>query len=71
VIGQSELKQEEVREGRMNSERDGINPAAMPSGTGCVECSGLDGCGGCIFADAPNAVTLAAATVHQSACIET
>jgi hypothetical protein len=27
----------------MNSEREGINPAAKPSGTGCVECSGLDG----------------------------
>jgi hypothetical protein len=27
----------------MNSERDGINPAAKPSGTGCVECSAVGG----------------------------
>ena len=27
----------------MKSERDGINPAAKPSGTGCVECSALGG----------------------------
>jgi hypothetical protein len=26
----------------MKSERDGINPAAKPSGTGCVECFALD-----------------------------
>src|SRR3954452_23790989 len=25
----------------MKSERDGINPAAIPSGTGCVECLAL------------------------------
>jgi hypothetical protein len=48
----------------MNSEREGINPAAKPSGIGCVDCSGLDG-GGYMFVDAPNAVTLAAVTVHQ------
>ena len=28
---------EEIREDPMKSERDGINPAAEPSGTGCVE----------------------------------
>jgi hypothetical protein len=27
----------------MKSERDGINPAAKPSGTGCVECLALGG----------------------------
>jgi uncharacterized UBP type Zn finger protein len=27
----------------MKSERDGINPAAEPSGTGCVECLALGG----------------------------
>jgi hypothetical protein len=27
----------------MKSERDGINPAAKPTGTGCVECSALGG----------------------------
>src|SRR5580700_12234568 len=27
----------------MKSERDGINPAAKPSGTGCVECSAMGG----------------------------
>ncbi len=27
----------------MKSERDGINPAAKPSGTGCVECSASGG----------------------------
>src|SRR5215469_1923638 len=27
----------------MNSETDGINPAAKPSGTGCVECLALGG----------------------------
>src|SRR5262249_32859207 len=27
----------------MKSERNGINPAAKPSGTGCVECSGSGG----------------------------
>jgi hypothetical protein len=27
----------------MNSKRDGINPAAKPSGTGCVECSARGG----------------------------
>ena len=27
----------------MKSERDGINPAVKPSGTGCVECSGAGG----------------------------
>ena len=27
----------------MKSERDGINPAAKPSGTGCVECSAVGG----------------------------
>jgi hypothetical protein len=27
----------------MKSERDGINPAVNPSGTGCVECLGLGG----------------------------
>src|SRR6195952_6176038 len=27
----------------MKPERDGINPAAEPSGTGCVECSALGG----------------------------
>jgi hypothetical protein len=27
----------------MRSERDGINPAVEPSGTGCVECLALGG----------------------------
>ncbi len=27
----------------MKSERDGINPAVEPSGTGCVECLALGG----------------------------
>ncbi|MGC1350718.1 MAG: UBP-type zinc finger domain-containing protein, partial [Xanthobacteraceae bacterium] len=27
----------------MKSDRDGINPAAKPSGTGCVECSAPGG----------------------------
>jgi hypothetical protein len=43
----------------MKSEMDGINPAVEPSGTGCVECLALGGCG-CISADAPNAGTSAA-----------
>jgi hypothetical protein len=34
-----QLKQTEIREERMKSERNGINPVAKPSGTGCVECS--------------------------------
>jgi Zn-finger in ubiquitin-hydrolases and other protein len=38
MIGHAELKQKEVREKPMKSERDGINPVAKPSGTGCVEC---------------------------------
>jgi len=38
-----QLKQTEVREEPMKSERDGINPAAKPSGTGCVECLALGG----------------------------
>src|SRR4051794_34357219 len=37
------LKQIEFREEPMKSERDGINKAAKPSGTGCVECSALYG----------------------------
>ncbi len=48
----------------MKSERDGINPAAKPSGTGCVECSAVGG-GGCIFADVSNAGTSAAVILHQ------
>ena len=48
----------------MRSERDGINPAAEPSGTGCVECLALAD-GGSISADAPNAGISAAAIVHQ------
>jgi hypothetical protein len=47
----------------MKSEMDGINPAVEPSGTGCVECLALGGCG-CISADAPNAGTSAAVIVH-------
>jgi len=34
---------EEVREEPMKSETNGINPAAEPSGTGCVECLALGG----------------------------
>ena len=49
----------------MKSERDGINPAAKPSGTGCCRMHWLSAGGGCIFADAPNVVTSAAAIVHQ------
>jgi hypothetical protein len=45
----------------MKSEREGINALAEPNCTGCVECLAV---GGCIFADAPNAVTSAAATIH-------
>jgi hypothetical protein len=48
----------------MKSERDGINPAVEPSGTGCVECLALGGCGS-VSADAPNAGTSAVAIVHQ------
>jgi hypothetical protein len=49
----------------MKSERDGINPAAKPSGTGCVECLALWADGGSISADAPNAGISAAVTVHR------
>jgi Zn-finger in ubiquitin-hydrolases and other protein. len=41
--GGAEPRQEEIREDPMKSERDGINPAAEPSGTGCVECLALGG----------------------------
>ena len=42
-VDEGRLQQTEVREEPMESERDGINPAAKPSGTGCVECSALGG----------------------------
>ena len=35
---EEQLQQKGVREEPMKSEKDGINPAAKPSGTGCVEC---------------------------------
>ena len=35
MIGGAELKQAEVGEEPMKFERDGINPAAKPSGTAC------------------------------------
>ena len=43
MIAQAELKQAEIGEEPMRSERDGINPAVEPSGTGCVECLALGG----------------------------
>jgi hypothetical protein len=39
----SDRNQTQVGEKPMKSERDGINPAVKPSGTGCVECSGAGG----------------------------
>jgi hypothetical protein len=42
-VDEEQLKQTEVREEPMKSERDGINPAAKPSGTGCVECLAQNG----------------------------
>ena len=45
----------------MKSERNGINPAAKPSGQ-VASNAWLWADGGCIFADAPNAVTSAAVT---------
>ena len=42
-VDEEQFKQPEVGEEPMKSERDGINPAAKPSGTGCVECSGAGG----------------------------
>jgi hypothetical protein len=42
-VDEEQLKRTEVREEPMKSERDGINPAAKPSGTGCVECLALGG----------------------------
>ena len=48
----------------MKSERDGINPAAKPSGTGCVDAR-LEADGGSIFADVPNAVTSVVVIVHR------
>ena len=48
----------------MKSEKDGINPAVEPGGQVASNAwPWADG--GCIFADAPHAVTSAAATVHQ------
>jgi hypothetical protein len=48
----------------MKSERDGVNPAAKPSGTVAPN-AWLWADGGCIFADAPNALTSAAVIVRQ------
>jgi Zn-finger in ubiquitin-hydrolases and other protein len=42
-VDEKQLKLTEVREQPMKSERDGINPAAKPSGTGCAECLALGG----------------------------
>ena len=48
----------------MKSVRDGIDPAAKPSGTAASN-AWLRADGGYIFADAPNAGTSAAVIVHQ------
>ena len=48
----------------MKSEREGINPSAKPSGTGCADCLAT-AAGGSIFAGAPNVVTSAAAIILQ------
>ena len=63
MIGQRELKQEEVREERYEVREGWYQPAVEPSGTGCVECLARAD-GGWISADAPNAGTSAAVIVH-------
>jgi hypothetical protein len=63
-VDEEQPKQKEVREELMKSERDGITQ--RPSQAEQVASNAwLWADGGCIFADAPNAVTSAAVIVHQ------